>query len=302
MVGEIRDRDTAEFAIQASLTGQLLLGPSPGPSSCPARHLPPGPRPLRDTCRSSSRGQPVTRPVTKPAATRRAGRKSREWYGRGSLINTVTGQHIADVSLLERCSRALQSSDKAGFVSERVLVYCAADGARLSEYKGRKVPVLRYVHNVSLQSHDGGLMLRAIGGDGQPIASAHGVGRGPIRIGLRTGFELSVRPAKRDAAAVKPPQPRPMLPGTARAAVPSTGGPTREEYKLIEPVCPGGSCTLHYRRTGRCPSWYGGGLCTLEVNARSTPVWARWWRRVRAGDASEKSRRGTAADSAALSL
>lgn len=232
----------------------------------------------------------------------RAGRKSREWYGRGSLINTVTGQHIADVSLLERCSRALQSSDKAGFVSERVLVYCAADGARLSEYKGRKVPVLRYVHNVSLQSHDGGLMLRAIGGDGQPIASAHGVGRGPIRIGLRTGFELSVRPAKRDAAAVKPPQPRPMLPGTARAAVPSTGGPTREEYKLIEPVCPGGSCTLHYRRTGRCPSWYGGGLCTLEVNARSTPVWARWWRRVRAGDASEKSRRGTAADSAALSL
>ena len=226
-------------------------------------------------------------------ARARAGRKSREWYGRGSLINTVTGQHIADVSLLERCSRALQSSDKAGFVSERVLVYCATDGAPLSEYKGRKVPVLRYVHNVSLQSHDGGLMLRAIGGDGQPVASAHGVGRGPIRVGFRTGFELSVRPAKRDAYAVKPPQPRPMLPGTARAAVPSTGGPTREEYKLIEPVCPGGSCTLTYRRTGRCPSWYGGGLCTLEVNARSTPVWARWWRRAR-GDAIEKLRRGNA--------
>jgi len=213
-------------------------------------------------------------------AQARAGRGAREWRGRGVLTNTLTGNHIADLSLLERCSRL---PDSGGFVSERVLVYRDGNGTRLAKYSGRKVPALRYVHKISLELADGGLLLKALDGDGRPVASAHGLGRGPMRAGLRRGFELFVRPLPRDAASPAPLPRKPTLPGTARSnartAVPGGGGPTREEYTILEPGCPGGSCSLHYRRTGRCPSWYGAGLCTLEVNARTEPPLVRWWRR-----------------------
>ena len=209
-------------------------------------------------------------------AQARAGyRRGREWRGRGTLINTVTGNHIADVEFGERCTQSSTSST-AAFSSERVLLYRAADGRQLATFSGRPVPVLRYAHNVSVELANGGLQLRAVDGAGRVVASAHGLHR-TVRAGLRRGLELSVRPSPRDTAIAAPSPP--AVPGTARAAVQRPGA-TREEYRLLQPACPGGSCTLRYRRTGRCPSWYGAGLCTLHVEARTKPLWTRWWHRV----------------------
>ena len=218
-------------------------------------------------------------------ARSRAGRDVRDWRGRGVLSNTVSGDHIADVSLLERCSRGRPDSDS--YVSDRVLVYRDANGTQLSAYRGRNVSPLRYVHNVSLQlDGDGSLLLSAADCSGRSVASARVLGRGRVQTGLRRGFELFVRPLQGDAAVAAPSPPKLSLPGTRRSATARTaesGGSTmtRETYKVLDPPCPGGSCTLYYHRTGRCPSWYGAGLCTLEVEARSEPQWARWWRRLR---------------------
>ena len=204
------------------------------------------------------------------------------WRGRGALTNTITGVHIADVALLERCNATSPSheSDGASFSSERVLVYQTENGTVLSRYGRRNVPALRYVHHIALKLDQGRLQLLASNAQGSPVASAWGVGRGPIRVGLRGAFEVAVRPAQKDAALSAPPPPPPPPVGSPRTAVRHSGGAEREEYTLIEPGCPGGTCSLRYRRTGRCPSWYGGGLCTLEVEARSEARRTRWWHRL----------------------
>lgn len=210
----------------------------------------------------------------------RAGADERQWQGQGSLINTVTGETIAEVLALERCARsAATSSERAAFESERILLYCEANGTRLSRYRGRAVPILRYTHNVSYELSAGSLLLRARNAGGSVIASAHGLGRGPVRTGLRRAYELALRAVPLDSAA----ETLPSVPtaGVPQAAAPRTAGTIREEYRLVEPLCPGGACSLDYRRTGKCPHWYGVGLCTLEIKARSEPAWARWWRRAR---------------------
>uniref|UniRef100_A0A7S2IDU2 Uncharacterized protein n=1 Tax=Haptolina brevifila TaxID=156173 RepID=A0A7S2IDU2_9EUKA len=187
------------------------------------------------------------------------------------MVNTVTGMHIADVATVERCEPSLSDS----FFSERVLVYRDEDGQCLTRFRGRQVRPLRYAHNVSLVIADGGLLLQAQGPGGAAVASGWGGGRGQHRIGMRRAFELSVRPMARDAAPANPP--KPAVAGAARAAVRGAGGTTREEYRLIEPLLPGRPCSLQYRRTGRCPSWYGAGVCTLEIRAQAEPAQSAWW-------------------------
>lgn len=191
------------------------------------------------------------------------------WRGAGRLTNTLTGARLADVAFLERVA-AEPNADAFG--SERVLVYRAADGSR-------PCPPLRYAHNVSLQLEDGNLLLRAqqpgVAGSSASVASGWGIGRGPRRLGLRRAYEISVRPVKQDAAAAVPPPAAEAPSGWPRTAARGTLGTTREEYWLC-------GRSLGYKRTGRCPTWYGGGVCTLEVVARAErPRLPRPWRRLR---------------------
>ena len=53
----------------------------------------------------------------------------------------------------------------------------------------------------------------------------------------------------------------------------------REEYRMREAGPMGLQSSLSYRRTGRCPSWYGPGTCTLEMYSRRQWSWAFWRRR-----------------------
>ena len=48
----------------------------------------------------------------------------------------------------------------------------------------------------------------------------------------------------------------------------AVAGATREEYALTLPALRWGPPTLLYRRTGRCPSWCGSAICTLELEMR----------------------------------
>jgi hypothetical protein len=54
---------------------------------------------------------------------------------------------------------------------------------------------------------------------------------------------------------------------------------TREEYRLR-------GRAYSYKRTGRCPTWYGAGVCTLELDVRAErrPL-PRPWRRLQRGAA-----------------
>lgn len=183
------------------------------------------------------------------------------WTGGGRLTNTLTGARIASVDFLERVADDPSASTLG---SERVIVYKAYDGTRPAK-------PLRYSHNVSVQlADDGNLLLRAREHD-RIVASGWGVGRGPTRNRWRQrAYELSVRPVAKDAATDSPAPKDEDPPGWPRVAGGSNLGTTREEYKLR-------GCRLSYKRTGRCPTWYGAGVCTLEVEARAerTP----WWRR-----------------------
>ena len=197
------------------------------------------------------------------------------WRGSGRLINTLTGARIAHVEFLEEVTPPGTSRAEDAFGSRRALVYKAADGSLLGD-------VVRYDHNVSIELADGNLLLRAAGPGGDPVASGWGVGRGPLRVGLRRSYEVSVRPLAKGAAADTPvPAAEPQ--GWPRTAKRDALGTTREDYQLLDAVRPGGRRGLLYKRTGRCPTWYGAGVCTLEVEASAAqPQRLRFWRRRRA--------------------
>ena len=234
----------------------------------------------------------------------RAGRAQGEpvvWRGRGTLSNTVTGAHIAEVESLERVERTDAIAPSVGFSSERVLVYRDANGTRLTRFGRRLVPTLRYRHNVLLGLVDGQLLLSAVAPDGRKVASGWDSGSGPYRAGPLRGsaFGIALRPLPRDGAAkaaAPPPPPRRAVRGTRRshgghgaprvADAPAGSGAARESYTLRAPRAPGCRCSLSYTRTGRCPSWYGAGLCTLELECDGCRE-ARppWWRRLLGGRA-----------------
>ena len=198
--------------------------------------------------------------------------RSGTWRGRGRLTNTLTGARIAEVDYLEETTAAAGSAATdadAAFGSRRVLVYRTADGEQLAQ-------PLDYAHNVTVRLSDGNLLLRAGAPDGSSVvASGWGVGRGPLRVGLRRVYELSVRPVAKDAASDTPAPVAEAPAGWPRTAQRNALGTTREEYRLLGALRPGGRRTLVYKRTGRCPTWYGAGVCTLEVEAavERRPAW-----------------------------
>lgn len=220
------------------------------------------------------------------------------WRGRGTLSNTLTGSVLADVETVERCERCGATE----YASERVVVYRTPDanGTLLA-------PPLRYAHNVSLSllapGAAGGapLLLRAVdAADGRTVASGWGFRRGPSRVGLRSSFDLAVRPRTGDAAADEPPPAAAARSSSRRGAgggLPrvaggdATGGVTREEYQLLGPARPGGRRSLSYKRIGRCPSWCGVGVCTLELRCESCEAPSAPWRqRWRVGGGSAAGR------------
>ena len=200
----------------------------------------------------------------------RTGASGTIWRARGTLSNTLNGAHIAEVEALER---SYGSKEENGFVTQRVVVYRDANGTRLAA-------PLKYEHKISAELHDGRLLLQAMS-DEAVVASGWGVGRGPTRRGpLCRVYELSIRPVKGDGARSEEPPDSASPPGWPRTANRGALRSTREEYKLLAPSRPGGPCCLSYKRTGACPHWYGGGVCTLELEATTAPKDA-WWRRGR---------------------
>lgn len=222
------------------------------------------------------------------------------WHGAGTLHNTLNGALLADVELTESVEvRAVAEDDGGSYRSERVLVYRHSNGTLLTSVGRRSVPPVRYSHVVTLglAGEPNGrrglrsLFLRAVTPSGNEVATAWAGGAGPTRRVLSSVFELSVRPvaAKRrrrwgDGRSVKQ-QGRLTDPAKDGGSIPSTPpsrdrptvatppvyepaavmGATREEYVLIAPALRLRPPRMVYRRTGRCPSWCGAGVCTLEV-------------------------------------
>lgn len=188
------------------------------------------------------------------------------WHGEGTLRNTVNGEHIASVEGVELV-RPLPSAGGA-FSSERVLLYRDPyNGTLLTLFKNRRVQPLRYKLHVRMSLEDGALRLVANEPNGREVASALTDGTGPSRPGLLgRGYELFMRvPVGQTARAKR---------NKKTAAIGS-----REEYRVREAGPLGLRSSLSYRRTGRCPSWYGPGTCTLEMYSRRQWSWAFWRRR-----------------------
>lgn len=196
----------------------------------------------------------------------RSGGSGVAWHGEGTLRNTVNGEHIASVESVELV-RPLPAAE-GSFSSERLLLYRDPyNGTLLTLFKNRHVQPLRYKLHVRMSLEDGALRLVANEPDGREVASALTDGAGPSRPGLLSrAYELFVRvPVSQTAKAKR---------NKKKAAI-----GCREEYRMREAGPMGLQSSLSYRRTGRCPSWYGPGTCTLEMYSRRQWSWAFWRRR-----------------------
>ena len=192
------------------------------------------------------------------------------WHGKGTLQNTMSGHHIADVESVE-LTRSLKGKRKTAYSTERLVLYRHPNGTLLTSFGKRPVPPLRYKHHVGMTVEEGKVRLAASEPDGREVASATADGTAPRRYGLLgRAYELYVRVPMLQSERAKRNKKKPAI-------------GCREEYHLTERGPFGLRSTLFYRRTGRCPSWYGqpGGTCTLELHARPQRMWA-FWKRGRA--------------------
>lgn len=187
-----------------------------------------------------------------------------EWHGSGFLYK-ASGERVAAVECLEVVEPLpAESSSEAVLSMERLLLYREIhNGTLMTTHMGQTVTPLRYKHNVMLaldNSRGVGQQLRmlAFRQDGADMAR----GRAHCE-SERVGWFAR---ALRLRVSVTPPQPR-GRPGASVSEV------CKEEYRLISP-CAGMAPKLHYRRTGRCPSWCGSGACTLEITSRKR--WQFW--------------------------
>ena len=198
------------------------------------------------------------------------------WHGTGTLRNTVSGERIIGVEGVE-LARPLNQAKGPAYSSSKVLLYRHDNGTLLTSFsvgkgaRGRKVRPLRYEHHVRMALEEGRLRLVASEPSGREVASVLADGLGPRRAGLLGhAYDLFLRvPASQQ-------KPNPDQPRSARKKVPPIN--CREEYQLTERGPFGLGSTLVYRRTGRCPSWYGPGTCTLELHSRRRRQrsWAFW--------------------------
>lgn len=226
------------------------------------------------------------------------------WHGKGSLYNTLSGAHLADVELVELVRPAESPAEEdevaqkaagpgaadavTSLTSERLLLYRDSNGTLLTSVGRERVWPLRYSHRVVLSAHEGSLLLRARARGGRQIASAWASETSPVRRPFSTVFTLSVRPLRgrgKDGASPPPAPPtrkwatgahRRGTDGAPPVAAPVLG-PTREEYRVVAPALPLRAATLRYRRVGRCPSWCGAGVCTLEVDMTRQRERRRWF-------------------------
>ena len=193
----------------------------------------------------------------------------------------MSGEYVADVESVELAhAEEVANAEYSAFKSQRVLIYRARNGTKLSFSGKRPVQPLVYKHSVQMGIGDGSrLRLRAIDADGRERASAWADGAGSRRVGLwGHAYELIVR------VPLSAPKP-----DTKRRRSKSVATGSCEEYWLRD-LGPVGMCSaLWYRRTGRCPTWYGPGTCTLELHARRHWSLAFWkqgppacWRRCEA--------------------
>ena len=220
------------------------------------------------------------------------------WVGQGTLTNAINGQLIAHVKLLERCS--FDHTNKNRFYSEKVLVYLHDNGTPMKYFGRKSVPVLRFCHQVSLQLQGSQLaMLAADKGTNRQVANGVTTGSGPRCNLLGNYYELFIRPAKGGQERRRPMDAhlRYQARGESGAQTPrAVSGTTREMYRFSEPRLLGRQCNCVYQRTGRCPSWYGAGLCTLEVHSQATrrilPSWTKPWLKKLDDDAGARFERG----------
>jgi hypothetical protein len=185
------------------------------------------------------------------------------------LRNTVSGERIIDVEGVE-LARPLKAKG-TGYSSSRLLLYRHENGTLLTSFSKRKVQPLMYKHHIRLMLEEGRLRLVASEPSGREVASVLDDGAGPRHAGLLGhAFDLFLR--------VPASQPKSASQSRVRKKVPPIN--CREEYQLIEQGPLGLRATLVYRRTGRCPTWYGPGTCTLELHSRRClkRPWAFWKR------------------------
>ena len=216
----------------------------------------------------------------------RAGRLPTLWHGGGCLRNTLTGERIAHVECAELVRADPRAADGAAYRSERVILYRSDNGTLLTRSAAqRPVPALRYAHGVELSSHGDQVVLRASDGAGREVARAT-ASRAQTRrvgfLGLSRVYELELRLAPNKPPKARPPRTRASGGARQKASprarasstrvedvpvppIPAAAGSTREEYVLASSPWPWRRRTLTYRRTGKCPTWCGNGVCTLEL-------------------------------------
>jgi len=196
----------------------------------------------------------------------RAGRASTQpatWYGTGTLHSTLSGDVIASVECFEK-SQPLAADDGAcTFKVERLFVYRAVNGSLLTAFKTRPVSPLRFEHQISMTEKAGGIELQAVSADGAQVASGFAAAETERSGFFGRAFRLRVR--------VAPPNGKSQRPQGTPGASPAAKGSTREEYHLVTHWCPWLQPQMVYRRIGRCPSWCGSSVCTLELQSERSP-------------------------------
>eukprot|EP00962_Isochrysis_galbana_P023528 scaffold7119_cov129-Isochrysis_galbana.AAC.6 len=221
----------------------------------------------------------------------RTGGRDVYWCGEGTLKRS-SGHRIADIDYLEKATREGPGGKSPGgtFRVDRMVIYrdVSGNGTVLSLPAGRRgmrrlVPPLEYSHHVGIALTESGKPEAvALRPDGVVVARARTLHASVRRRLFSRAFALQLQLERFKGKGA--------LSGVASVA--GVGGgklaSTVEEYELHVPLCPGLPAEMRYRRTGPCPSWCGGGLCT-------TDLWMRQRRRPYFADMMAKCRRDVSA-------
>jgi hypothetical protein len=216
----------------------------------------------------------------------RTGGRDVHWCGEGTL-KRASGHRIADIDCLEKASPEEAGGKSAAgcYRVDRMLVYrdASGNGTVLTLPAGRRgarrlVPPLEYSHQVGIAITESGQPEAvALRSDGSVVARARTLHASVRRRPFSRVFALQLQLERSKAKGA--------LSGVA-SAVGIGGGKlasTVEEYELHVPVCPGLPAEMRYRRTGPCPSWCGGGVCTTDLwlRQRRRPFFERVLARCR---------------------
>eukprot|EP00967_Tisochrysis_lutea_P100878 scaffold150870_cov30-Tisochrysis_lutea.AAC.1 len=211
--------------------------------------------------------------ISEYVRARAGGRDGRSayWVGGGTLKRS-SGHRIADIDCLERASRhdVAERALSNSFKVERILIYrnLSENRTLLELPAGRRrrrrlAPHLEYIHHVGVTLGESGepeaVALRP---DGVLVARARTLHSSVSRSLFSRDFALQLQLNRS----------KPIGAVSSFVSVAGIGGNglpgTVEEYDLHFPFIPGALAELRYRRTGPCPSWCGGGVCTMDLCLR----------------------------------